>query len=149
MRSVSSFKTWLFLTILIGSLTVCESASPQSVNFKLDLPELKEWYRQTEEYPILKEMVNKQGKTISELEKNLSLTQKELELERRENEINKRIIEVKDMEIKVLNNNFDQMKDVADRAIKLAEVGKPKSGNWELLGIIGLAAFAVGLAIGL
>lgn len=135
--------------ILIGSLTVCENTFPQSVNFKLDIPDLKEWYKQSEEYPILKQMVDKQGKTIAELEKNLALAQKELELERRENELNKRIIDLKDKEIAMLNNNFNQMKEVADRAIKLAEVGKPKSGNWELMGLIGLAAFAVGLAIGL
>jgi predicted sugar kinase len=134
--------------ILIGSLIICGNAFPQSVNFSLDLPDLKEWYKQTEEYPIFKELAESQAKTIAELKTNLALKEKELELEQRENEINKRIIEVKDMEIKVLNNNFNQMKDVADRAIKLAETSKPKS-NWELYGLLGVAAFVIGLAVGL
>lgn len=127
---------------------VSENAFPQSKRFSLDLPDLKQWYRESEEYPILKELVTSQDKTIKEFERSLALAQKELELERRENEINKRIIAVKDMEIAGLNRNFDQMKEVADRAIKLAETSKPKS-NWELLGLLGIAAFVAGLAVGL
>ena len=34
-------------------------------------------------------------------------------------------------------------KELADRALRLAEVRKPKS-NWELQGLLGLAAFAFG-----
>lgn len=133
--------------ILIGSLMVCGNAFPQSVNFKLDLPDLREWYKQTEEYPILKDLAESQAKTISELKTSLALKEKELELERRENEINKRMLEVKDREIAGLVRNFDQMKDVADRAIKLAEASKPKS-NWELYGILGMAVFIAGMVIG-
>ena len=75
------------------------------------------------------------------------MAQEELDLERRENEINKRIIQVKDMEMAVLNRNFDQIKEVSDRALKLAEVGKPKS-NWQLQGLVGAAAFIIGLLMG-
>ena len=35
---------------------------------------------------------------------------------------------------------FEKEKELTDRALKLAEVGKPKS-NWELQGVLGLAAF--------
>ncbi len=42
---------------------------------------------------------------------------------------------------------FDKEKELTDRALKLAEIGKPKS-NWELQGLFGLAAFVLGLLVG-
>ncbi len=42
---------------------------------------------------------------------------------------------------------FHTPHSAADRALKLAEVGKPKS-NWELQGVLGVAAFALGVLIG-
>jgi hypothetical protein len=129
--------------ILIGSLMICGNAFPQSVRFSLDLPDLKEWDKQTQEYPLIKKLVDSQATTISELEKSLAIAQKERDLEKRENELNLRIIGIKDKEIAAINRNFDQMKEVADRAIKLAETSKPKS-NWELYGVIGaLVAVAI------
>ena len=142
MHSVSKFGILLFLTILIGSLMICGNAFPQSVRFSLDLPDLKEWDRQTQEYPLIKKLVDSQATTISELEKSLAIAQKERDLEKRENELNLRIIEIKDKEIAAINRNFDQMKEVADRSLKLVEVSKPKS-NWELLGGFGLVAIIV------
>ena len=38
-------------------------------------------------------------------------------------------------------------KELTDRALKLAEAGKSKS-NWELQGLLGLAAFVLGLLVG-
>ena len=38
-------------------------------------------------------------------------------------------------------------KELTDRALKLAEAGKSKS-NWELQGVLGLAAFDLGLLVG-
>ncbi len=38
---------------------------------------------------------------------------------------------------------FEKEKELTDRALKLAEVGKPKS-NWELQGVLGLAVFVLG-----
>jgi fructose-bisphosphate aldolase class 1 len=89
-----------------------------------------------------------QGKTIAELEKSLVIEKRTNELNERELYLQKKIIEVKDMEIAGLNRNFDQMKEVADRAIKLAETVKPKS-NWQLWGLVGVIAFVAGLAVGL
>lgn len=100
--------------------------------------------RRLHENEILKELTGEQAETIVEIEKSLALAQKELVLERRENEINRRITQVKDMEIAALNRNFDQMKEVSDRALELSEVGKPKS-KWELQGLLGAVAFALGL----
>ena len=42
---------------------------------------------------------------------------------------------------------FPPEKELTDRALKLAEVGKPKS-NWELQGVIGLAFFVLGFMAG-
>jgi len=36
---------------------------------------------------------------------------------------------------------------LTDRALKLAEIGKPKS-NWELQGVLGLAVFILGFLAG-
>lgn len=130
---------------------VCENAFPQSERFRLeiDLPDLTEIYKQTEELPIVKKLVESQAKTIDELEKSLAIAQKERDLANRENEINEKINAIKDMEIQALNNANDRLKDVSDRAIKLAETAKPQSNN--LLYIIGgvLAGLVAGLAIAL
>jgi DNA topoisomerase-1 len=42
---------------------------------------------------------------------------------------------------------FEKEKELTDRALKLAEVGKPKS-NLQLQGILGLAVFALGFLMG-
>ncbi len=42
---------------------------------------------------------------------------------------------------------FTPEKELTDRALKLAEVGKPKS-NWELQGLLGLAAFVLWFLVG-
>jgi hypothetical protein len=42
---------------------------------------------------------------------------------------------------------FEKEKELTDRALKLAEVGKPKS-NWELQGLLGLAAVLLGFLAG-
>lgn len=126
-------------------------AFPQSERFRLeiDLPDLTEFYKQTEELPLVKKLVDSQAKTIDELEKSLAIAQKERDLANRENEINEKIIAVKDMEIKALNNANDRLKEVTDRALKLAETVKPKSNT--LLYVIGgiLAGLVAGLAIAL
>ncbi len=42
---------------------------------------------------------------------------------------------------------FREKKELTDRPLKLAEVGKPKS-IWEVQGLPGLAAFILGLLVG-
>ena len=51
--------------------------------------------------------------------------------------------------IKFLPTHFhdEPEKELTDRALKLAEAGKSKS-NWELQGLLGLAAFVLGLLVG-
>ncbi len=72
--------------------------------------------------------------------------EKELELAKKEIDLKDRIITIKDMEIQAKDRAFVDMKEVSDRAIKLAEVSKPKS-NWQLQGLLGMAAFVVGVLI--
>jgi hypothetical protein len=74
--------------------------------------------------------------------------EKEIDLLKREAELKDRIIQIKNMEIQAQQRAFTDMKEVADRAIKLAETSKPTSG-WQIMGIIGVAAFVIGLAVGL
>jgi len=40
-----------------------------------------------------------------------------------------------------------EKRELIDRVLKLAEAGKPKS-IWELQGLLGLAAFVLGLLVG-
>jgi hypothetical protein len=66
-------------------------------------------------------------------------------IQKRESELKDRMIEIKDMEIAAPKRAFEDMKEVSDRALKLAETSKKSSlGNWELTGIIGLAALIAG-----
>jgi hypothetical protein len=46
-------------------------------------------------------------------------------------------------EAEVYRVAFEKEKELTDRVLRLAEVGKPKS-NWELQGFLGLAAFFLG-----
>jgi len=107
----------------------------------VSLSDSQELVRRLADYDILREMDQLKDQRIANLEK-------ELELQKRENELKDRIIGIKDMEIQAQKRAFDDMKEVSDRALKLAETSKPKS-NWQLLGIIGVAAFVIGLAVGL
>ena len=124
-------------------------ASSQSivVPLEIEVEDLREIDHRLQELDLLREKSKEQEKTIAELENALAIEKRTNELNERELYLNKKIIEVKDMEIQALNRNFDQMKDVADRAIKLAETSKPKS-NWQLYGILGMAAFLLGLSVG-
>lgn len=124
------------------------SASAQSaVRLEISTEDLKEIDRGLQERDILKSLNSEKDKTIAELERSLALARKELELEKRENEMNVKIIALKDMEIAALNRNFDQMKEVADRSLKLAETAKPKS-NWEMIGLAAAVVFLAGLVVG-
>ena len=108
----------------------------------IELQDLKEVDHRLQELELLRQKSKEQEKAIVELENSLAIEKRTNELNERELYLQKKIIEVKDMEIAGLNRNFDQMKEVADRSLKLAEVSKPKS-NWELLGGLGLIAIIV------
>jgi hypothetical protein len=97
--------------------------------------------RRLADYDILREMDLLKDQRIANLEK-------ELDLQKREVELKDRIIGIKDMEIQAQKRAFDDMKEISDRALKLAETSKPKSNVLYIIGGI-LGAFLIGLAIGL
>ena len=125
--------TLLSLMILIGSWRICgaeESISNELIPVEIDLPGLQTIDQCLQEQPIIEDLVKKQIETIEKLQSTLNDTKRELELEKRENELNQRMLDIKDKEIAGINRNFEQMKEVADRAIKLAETAKPKT-DWK------------------
>ena len=106
------------------------------------MQDLQEVDRRLQELEFLRQKSKEQALTIVELEKSLLIEKKINDLNERELYLQKKIIEVKDMEIAGLNRNFDQMKEVSDRAIKLVETVKPKSA-WEVYGPLGIIAIIV------
>jgi hypothetical protein len=81
------------------------------------------------------------------LEERLSNLEKENDLLKQQNAIQEKLTELAKREAEVYRTAFEKEKELTGRALKLAEVGKPKS-NWELHGILGLAAFAFGIFVG-
>jgi len=94
-----------------------------------------------EDYRLLRQLSDVQQKQIENL-------QKENELLKRENELKDRIIAIKDMEIEAQKRAFQDMKDISDRALKLAETSRPSS-NWQMYGVLGMAAFVIGVLVGM
>jgi Ser/Thr protein kinase RdoA (MazF antagonist) len=77
----------------------------------------------------------------------VSNLEKENDLLKQQNMVQEKLTELAKREAEVYRVAFEKEKELTDRALKLAEVGKPKS-NWELQGLLGLAAFALGLLAG-
>lgn len=147
-RSIILLFLMTLMLFLIASESRVFAQSNVVIPLEIELQDLREIDHRLQELDLLRLKSKEQEKTIGELEKSLTIEKRTNELNERELYLQKKIIEVKDMEIQALNRNFDQMKEVADRAIKLAETVKPKS-NWQLLGLIGVIAFVAGLAVGL
>ncbi len=84
---------------------------------------------------------------IAILEKRVSNLEKENDLLKQQNTIQEKLTELAKREAEVYQVAFEKEKELTDRALKLAEVGKPKS-NWELQGILSLAAFVLGFLAG-
>ena len=85
-----------------------------------------------QELEIYKDIVASKDTQISNLNKEV--------------ELQKKIIEIKDMEIQATANAFNQMKEVTDRAMKLAEISKPKLDLKPWAIIVGLLV-VLGLAL--
>lgn len=123
-----------------------EELISKGIIVETDLQSLRKIDEAVQREPILNDLVKEQAETILKLQGALADKVSLLDLEKRENVLNLRIIEIQKREIEGINKNFDQMKEVTDRAIKLVEVSKPKS-NWQLQGLLGLAALVVGVLI--
>jgi hypothetical protein len=61
--------------------------------------------------------------------------------------IQEKLTELAKRDTEVYRVAFEKEKELTDRALKLADVGKPKS-NWELQGVLGLAIFVLGFLAG-
>jgi len=133
---------------LLASLTgFTSSVSAQSNDYiNIGLSDSQEILRRLQDYELLRQVDAEKDKRIQNLEAQVASLNQTVTLDQREIEINQKMLELKDKEIAALNRNFEQMKDIADRALKLAETSKPTS-NWQLYGILGLAAFAIGALI--
>lgn len=65
----------------------------------------------------------------------------------RQVQIQKKLTEIAEQKAEVQHIDYERQKELTDRALKLAEIGKPKS-NMELQGLLGLAAFGFGFLAG-
>jgi hypothetical protein len=79
---------------------------------------------------------------IAVLEQRVSNLEKENDLLKQQNVIQEKLTELANREAEVYWVAFEKEKELTDRALKLAEVGKPKL-NWELQGVLGLAVFNI------
>ena len=77
----------------------------------------------------------------------VSNLEKENDLLKQQNTIQEKMTELAKREAEVYRVAFEKEKELTDRALKLAEVSKPKV-NWELQGLLGLAAFILGFLAG-
>ena len=84
---------------------------------------------------------------IALLEQRVSNLEKENDLLKQQNVIQEKLTELAKREAEVYQAAFEKEKELTDRALRLAEVGKPKS-SWELQGILGLAAFVLVFLVG-
>ena len=84
---------------------------------------------------------------ITLLEQQVSNLEKENDLLKQQNAIQEKLTELAKRETEVYRTAFEKEKELTDRALRLAEIGKPKS-NWELQGLLGLAAFVLGYLTG-
>ena len=130
----------------VGSPQSNESEDPD-ILVELKFRELREIDKQTQEYPILKSLIEEQKTQIAELKKALEDTRKTVGLDSREIELLNQKIQLMQQALDMKDKAFNDMKDVADRAIKLAETSKPSTNIWQIIGMV-LGGIAIGLAIG-
>lgn len=94
------------------------------------IPDAQEMDRRLKDYELLRQLDIVKDQRIANLEKEVALLKMESDLK-------DRIIAIKDMEIQSKDRSFNDLKEVADRSLKLAEISKPKPdfGNWQLTGL--------------
>jgi len=97
-------------------------------------------YKTISENPLLKE-------EIAVLEEADRVNRQQITNLEQQLEIQKKLTEIAEKWAEVEHIAYERQKELTDRAIKLAKVGKPKS-NWELQGILGAAVFVLGFLAG-
>ena len=115
-------------------------AFPQNITEKTEpgyicrsVLDAREQDRRLQDYELLKQQLALKEQQIANLEQQI--------------EIQNKLAELYKKEVEIYKTAFDREKELIDRAIKLAEISKPKS-NWEMLGLIGMALFLVGFIAG-
>lgn len=68
----------------------------------------------------MQDLISEQSGTIADLKERLNTEKETNKLNERELSLQKRVVELKDQEIKFLNDSFNRMKDITDRALKLS-----------------------------
>lgn len=121
-------------------------ALAQSAFIEISVTDLQEIDKRLQQFEALKKLDASKDAAIEELEKALDIATRTLELDKRELQLNDRIIAIKDQQIAAQAQAFADMKDVADRAIKLAETSKPKNSIWTTIGLV-LGGIVAGLAL--
>jgi hypothetical protein len=84
---------------------------------------------------------------ITLLEQRVSNLEKENDLLKQQNTLQEKLTELAKREAEVYRIAFEKENVLNDRALKLAEVGKPNS-NWEFQEVLGLAAYILGFVVG-
>lgn len=84
---------------------------------------------------------------ISLLEREVEVLRREKEIANQEAEYQKRLVDLAQRETAVYKLAYEREKDLTERALKLAEVGRPKS-DWQLQGALALGAILLGVIIG-
>jgi len=102
---------------------------------------LKDYEIVKKENDLLREKDKVQEQRIANLEKEVDLLKQEVSLQQR-------IISIKDMEIAAQGRAIQDLHDITDRAIKLAEVSKP-TGLKEIFTPLAIIVGAILIAIGL
>jgi hypothetical protein len=132
----------LLLLILLLSLTIfASSASAQFVSIDIDRKALQEIDQRLNNFETLKEIAAKQTAQIEELTGALRTATDTIALNARENELNAKILAIKDQEIAAQVRAIADLRDISDRALKLAET--KKSSPWETWGPLGVIAIVV------
>lgn len=127
--------------VFFTPLAFAQPSGDPNDTFCFDLPDTQEVARCLQDRQFLRQLIEVQNQRIANLEKENDLLKREIELK-------DKIIEIDQREIKSTRAALDDMKEVTDRALRLAETGKPRS-NWEIYGLLGIAMFVVGVLVGI
>ena len=130
----------IFLLLLISMAWPRDSRSEDTTLLCFPGSDAQRLLRVDEEAPL-------KDQKIALLEQRVSNLEKENDLLKQQSSIQEKLTELAKRETEVYRVAFEKEKELTDRALKLAEVGKPKS-NWELQGLLGLAVFVLGVLAG-
>lgn len=125
------------------NLGLCQQPKSEGSNLIcFDESDAKRIYITIQENVLLREKIKLLEDKVRNVEKERdNLTQESL--------IKDKLIEVVEKKAEVEHNAYLREKELTEKAIQLADVTMKKSqSNWQLQGLLGLAAFVVGFMVG-